>query len=1001
MLILTFGFMVMKTTIKYINLIALFFLVFACTQPVTQEEIPEKEEIFICDAEEIDREKWKFTEAQNKDFYFENIDRQSNQFAVSGNYSVKLFPGAPYGMTTYLTGVNPDDYLVITAWRKSNNQNGIIVADGGPGFYQPSKLVVEKGKNNWEKVFLEYHVPPNFTSGKFKIYVWNNSRDTVYFDDLQIILRETKKYPGFSDVPGLQLFVDPVQIDTLAKKRFEAFEKTVLVNSDEDYTNAILFNGTDFINAGFRLKGDLVDPLQGEKWSFRLKLKNDFTWQHMRTFSVQNPETRYFLREWLAHKIFEQADVLTTRYGFVPLSLNDKQLGIYAWEEHFEKQLIENKNRREGPIVRFDESVFWQTVLETKVTGQPLNVDFFGAAKITPFKEGSTLADSLLSKQFNEAQKLLLQYKNRKKPVSEIFDVDKLARYYALLDITQAYHGFTWHNQRFYYNPITCLLEPIAFDGYIETGIYKRFDEPVTGLLNPEKLTGVNREELMLFQVFADPVFCSKYVEYLEKYSSPRFIEKIISTYGAETDSLAKLIKREFTYYNFKFDPLINQAEFIQANINLIADNCIKLGEKYINTGGNIVQEEFKGSLNKNLIPMLVNAYFSKTTKLLTVMNFSNHEIRITGVTLENKSPQNFAEMQVLPRYSGLEPEQVSIKVEGNPGTVFFRIDDEKFETKISPWQAPEGISARQKTMDETDFSNLPVFGNQVVFDGHYQFSSDLVIPAAKEVIFKAGTSIDLINGAGFFSFSPLKMEGSKTAPIEIFSSDKSANGFNVLQPTAKSTLNHVRFKGLSNLRKDGWVTPSAVTFYEADVDFDNCIFADNSNCDDALNVVRSSFSALNCTFENTFADAFDSDFCTGVVQNCTFKNTGNDAIDFSGSQVKIIGCTMTEIADKAISGGENSQLTVSNCNIEKANIGVAAKDLSVLKLDKISMENTVYGLVAFVKKPEYGPASIIINNLKMNKNIIFHKVEEGSVLTLNGKTIYGKEKKLAIKLYQ
>ena len=64
-------------------------------------------------------------------------------------------------------------------------------------------------------------------------------------------------------------------------------------------------------------------------------------------------------------------------------------------------------------------------------------------------------------------------------------------------------------------------------------------------------------------------------------------------------------------------------------------------------------------------------------------------------------------------------------------------------------------------------------------------------------------------------------------------------------------------------------------------------------------------------------------------------------------------------------------------------------------------MLKTVYGLVAFVKKPEYGPASITAENLKMKRNMIFHQIEEGSVLVLNGKTIEGREKKLALKLYQ
>ena len=103
----------------------------------------------------------------------------------------------------------------------------------------------------------------------------------------------------------------------------------------------------------------------------------------------------------------------------------------------------------------------------------------------------------------------------------------------------------------------------------------------------------------------------------------------------------------------------------------------------------------------------------------------------------------------------------------------------------------------------------------------------------------------------------------------------------------------------------------------------------------------------------------------------------------------------MTEISDKAISGGEQSFLNIEECTIDRANIGVASKDMSEIVLDKIEMKQVVYGLIAFIKKPEYGPAKIAVNNLKMKNNMVFHKIEEGSVLTLNGKKIYGKMRKI------
>ncbi len=953
---------------------------------------------YRCDLEKLD-DKGGFLESSGKQVVFDNGKSRSGEYSFSGSYSIKLYPENTYGLTTIIKDIFPDDYMVLTTWRKGDA--GVLVADGGEGFYYAGQEIVEISDNGWEKIQLEVFVPPTFTNGRFKIYIWNNSLDTVFYDDFKITHRKDKIYPEFAEQEGLNLNIDPADIQKLGDKRMTAFETSILMNSDEDYSNAVIFDGNDFLNGSVRLKGDLVDHLLGQKWSFRIKLKKDYAWKNMRTFSIQNPLTRYFLHEWLAHKIFDEEDILTTRYGFIPVQLNNTSLGIYAWEEHFEKQLVESRNRREGPIIRFNENIFWQLILESNVTKRNWDIDFFSASKIIPFKERQTSSDSLKILQFEEAQNLLLQYKNRSKKVSEVFDMEKLAAYYALIDLTQAYHGFTWHNQRFYYNPVTCLLEPIAFDGYTEAGIYKRIDEQITGLLEPQKISGFKKEELMLFQVFSDSVFNAKYIEFLTTYSSNEYVESVIKKYKNESDSLSEMIKREFPYHNFNFDFLQSQAGYIRNNIPEIRNNIQKIGEAVELVNNENFRKEYTTDINENLVPFQVHAFYDRAKNELQVLNFTNSTVRVLGVFMNDRLPISFDSENELAPFNGFNESKIIQEVEGEPLKLLFSVNKEMYETEISYWQPPKENSVRQKTIANAKLADLPINGNRVVFEGNFRFENDIVIPQYMQVIFQSGTKIDLVNNAGFFCFSSVKMEGTESQPIEIISSDGSSNGFNVLQPKNRSSLKNVHFTGMSNLRKGGWQTPAAVTFYEADVDMENCTFDSNSNCDDALNVVRSNFNAQNCKFENTFADAFDSDFSTGIVSSCSFQNIGNDAIDFSGSVVKIMDCTMNEIGDKAISGGEKSTLDIENCWIENANIGVASKDLSLVVLNKINMDNTVYGLVAFIKKPEYGPARIEIENLKMKKNIVFHQIEMGSTLELNGTTIEGREKKLAVKLYQ
>ena len=95
--------------------------------------------------------------------------------------------------------------------------------------------------------------------------------------------------------------------------------------------------------------------------------------------------------EWEAHKFFNSIDILSTRYGFTPLIFNNESRGIYAWEEHFDKQLLESRNRREGPILKFSEDAFWQLVRNYLLMDDWIGIPYYEASVIQPFKESRTL----------------------------------------------------------------------------------------------------------------------------------------------------------------------------------------------------------------------------------------------------------------------------------------------------------------------------------------------------------------------------------------------------------------------------------------------------------------------------------------------------------------------------------------------------------------------------------------------------------------------------------
>jgi hypothetical protein len=267
-------------------------------------------------------------------------------------------------------------------------------------------------------------------------------------------------------------------------------------------------------------------------------------------------------------------------------------------------------------------------------------------------------------------------------------------------------------------------------------------------------------------------------------------------------------------------------------------------------------------------------------------------------------------------------------------------------------------------------------------------------------VIFDAGTQMDITNNSAFISNSTILINGTKENPVKIFSSDKSANAFTVLQAEKLSVCKYAIFDNLNTLDYNGWTLTGAVTFYESDVEFYNCTFT-NNHCEDMLNTIRCDFLVKDCLIQNTYGDSHDSDFCTGTLDNCTFIDNGNDAIDFSTSDVLIANCKINGAGDKGISVGENTKASIKNVEINNIEIGIASKDLSHAEIDGCKISNATYGFVLLQKKPEFGPATIIAKNCVISNTWKESLIEKKSVLTLNGKRIEGKNPRLKAMFYE
>lgn len=979
---------------------------YACQNPETK-----RYEQVNCDAENLSEDGKNFIDKNNKGVFFSNDNFQSNEQAHLGKYSIKVTKKNPYGTAYIINNVQPGEFFDINVWRFGGNKSGhlVVATKGSNNYYNSQNISVHKEENGWELLNVKLIIPSQIKGENIIIYLWNSGKIPIFFDDLNIKYLSEKKYSD-KENPPLYIYIDEYGMQKLNDKRIKALKNNILETEDDDWVEAILFYKEEMMPTKLRLKGDWLDHLKGHKWSFRIKLKKEYNWKNMRTFSIQNPESRGFVLEWMAHEIFRAEDVLATRYGFIPVVLNGVEIGIYAFEEHFEKHIVENMRRREGPILKFSDEAFWAGKKVESFLYRRINLPYFEASVIKPFKQTKTVSSPTLYDEFLIGQNLLFEYKQKERKAHEMFDLDNLARYYALSDITRSYHSLVWHNQRFYYNPITSKLEIIVFDGFTPIGPFYFCHHPIFGNLTEAEIYTNDKSFQCNFHLFTDTSFVSKYIYYLEKYSEQKFIDSTNKSLLKRISQFEKLIQREYSAYEYDYD-------FLNKNINAINKklpeykNRFHVDPFYALPSDKSLMETPKPCdtiYNEAFPEKLVCAYKETSGKesKIRVLNYLPQDVILLGTGKTKKHENNFFRNKItINSLENFYENSLNVPVDEDAKYLFFKVKEHEtvFVIDIFPWSYPVFSTPLQKLEANNIFpdTSIYLFRNDTVFflNNDYEIKNDIIIPKGFTVVFQPGSNLNLIENAIFISYSHVIMKGLANNKIIINSSDKTGMGFNVMQGGNQSIVDYVVFRNLNSLDYNGWSLTGAVNFYESDVFITNTKFEKN-NCEDALNIIRSDFEVNKCSFENIFLDAFDSDFCFGKVVNTIFNNIGNDAIDLSGSEIYIDSCEIINVNDKGISGGEASTIFVSNTRIDNCNIGIASKDLSRVEILNSHISNCEFGLVAFQKKPEYGPAVIFTKKLRRKGLTIPFLIERKSELDLNGRLIKGESKNLAKRFY-
>lgn len=557
-----------------------------------------------------------------------------------------------------------------------------------------------------------------------------------------------------------------------------------------------------------------------------------------------------------------------------------------------------------------------------------------------------------------DAKDLIDQYVNNDLALEALFDIQKLARFLAVKQLFSK-----GCNEAFsvLYNPDNRLLEPFSMGSgclgqmlnYIPKPGIENINFIETYVLSMNEVTEIDISEI-LENVTAVLI---PHLETINQYDplnifSPDII-RINQRVIRKSLNASSLIKAEI----LDVDPSKMTVSVLNMSNYPVEIRELNHKTKKIISGLNPRQKILNGTKDTIVIDLprsFENLFVSKKKKL-------------TGFNLFKHFPEIYIGYSV----AGLEGIHYASVIPYQTKEV---VEEDLF-------RSPTSIETREDISIDNKAKTISFSKKKVII------SEPLIIPKGYTFVVKAGTQIDIVDGGKIISYAPLKFEGTQQEKIQFMSSDNKGQGMLVLADGKESLLKFVKFDNLSNPKHGSWSVTGALSFYESPAKFNNVVI-ENNRCEDALNMIRTTFHMRFCRISNTQSDAFDGDFVKGNIIDCKFNDLGNDAIDISGSELIIKRVEVRNAGDKGLSAGEDSKMDVANVKIFDSEIGLAGKDLSIVEVKDLEISNTKLAFTAFQKKPEFGPSHIKVNGVTMTNIETKYLIESTSSLIVDGEKI-------------
>ena len=217
----------------------------------------------------------------------------TKEYSKSGLYCAKIFKENPFGLSYSFENLKKGNQIIISVWEKSNDAYSYLKLIGNEHDILFSKKTNRDIKNtDWQLISVKLIIQKDYDQIKF--FIHNPSAFPSYYDDLNINLIENVKGQRIVLAKeNVDIRIGEKDLRTLNSYRETALKNGIINKSLKKYFKSQMIYKGNKIPIKIRLKGDWTDHLKSDKWSFRIKVDDNYHFKGLKVFN-STPKNKVF-----------------------------------------------------------------------------------------------------------------------------------------------------------------------------------------------------------------------------------------------------------------------------------------------------------------------------------------------------------------------------------------------------------------------------------------------------------------------------------------------------------------------------------------------------------------------------------------------------------------------------------------------------------------------------------------------------------------------------------